>query len=1195
MMKIPLRPLTLRAASRIFPVAVAVLFLFATAFAQTDQGAVTGVVEDSSGAVIPNARVTVTNVDTGLALQAKSNQSGVFVVSPLKVGNYEVSATANGFQTVTRKNLHLDIQQRLNVTLALPPGSVSQTVTITSAAPLLQTQDAAVGQVISAKAINDTPLNGRNWVYIAQLTAGVAPPFGNTRGSGTGDFVANGQRAEQNNFILDGVDNNTNLVDFLNGSSYIMRPPPDALSEFSLQTSDFSAEFGHSAGAVLQANIKSGTNHIHGDVWEYLRNTNLDAIPWNAGANAKVPPYHQNQFGATLGFPIWKNKLFYFGDIEADRISISNPSLINVPTALMRQGDFSELLNGNLTGVGAPTMLYEPNSADPGQPMVCNGQQNVLCSGQINSVASKILSLYPAPNTNDGKTYNNYRVNLGNTDNTIQWDQRLDWNISAKDQSYVRYSYLHEIKTNGLPLGPVLDGSGYGGQYDTNLAMNFMGSETHIFNPSLTNEFRFGYNWGVFNFQQPNAFNPTLAQSLGLGPLPPGLKPGQYGLPQGYVNGTIQQWGSTGISRESQNVYQILDNVSKIWGNHSLKFGVSFQAVRFYYIYAPSDLGQYHWDGQFTGLPGVPNTGSAVADMLADQENYAAVSVSPNVNDAQWYDAAYAQDDWRVTPKLTLNLGVRYDFFQPYKENSGRQANFVVTGPLGIGTGSGILQFPKSQQSIDLGAPFLSALAKDNVSVEFVNNDRLVTGQKLNFSPRIGFAYTPLHNTALRGGFGIFYGGLQSEGNGNLGANFPYSNQANFYAPSCVQDNCPSLAAQGITLQAGLVPAIGPGLQTFVSYPGFHSIDPKVKTPYTMNYSLAVQQAISPNLAATVSYVGNMTRHLELYEAPNTAPGLWRPGTNTQPFNPFPDLGGIGQIHYGGVSTYNALQAKLEKRYSHGLSFLATYTWSHALDDASDAGGLFSAIGDRQPTLIPYIDEFTNSVFDVRNRFTINGNYELPFGRGRQFLSNSSRWVDEAVGGWSSSLTYAAQSGSPFTVSPNISTAAGGGARAYLVSDPFTGGGTPDPTNPSLTSCPAKVRTKTNYFNPCAFRNPLPGETISDATHPVGSVNPDGVPVLFQGPVRDTATAIRLLGGPQNNIYGPGYYQVNMSLFKSFTTIREQQLQFRADAFNVLNHPTLGTPNGSMNANGGLISGPKFFQNNTPDARFFQLSLKYTF
>jgi hypothetical protein len=1199
MAKPSLRPSIYRRFSLLFLAqSIAALMLLLTSAdssAQTDQGSITGVVQDSTGAVIPNAQVTATNIDTGLALEAKSNNSGVFVFSPLKIGNYTVSATSSGFRTVSRENLHLDIQQRLDVNLTLPAGAASETVNVDSAVPVLQTQDAAVGQVVSTKEINDTPLNGRNWVYIAQLTSGVAPPFGNTRGSGSGDFVANGQRAEQNNFILDGVDNNTNLVDFLNGSSYIMRPPPDALSEFSLQTSNFSAEFGHSAGAVLQANIKSGTNQIHGDVWEYFRNTNLDAINWNAGPGAVVPPYHQNQFGATLGLPIWKNKLFYFGDMEANRISISNPTLINVPSALERQGNFSELLNGDLNGVGKPVTLYEPNSFDRNQPLVCNGQQNVFCANQINSVAQNILNLYPAPNTGNGQLFNNYRVNVGNSDNTIQWDQRLDWNISSKDQSYVRYSYLHEIKTNGLPLGPVLDGSGYGGLYDTNLAMNFMGSETHIFAPTLTNELRFGYNWGVFNFQQPNANNPAANTSLGLGPQPSNLKPGQFGLPLGYVNGTIQQWGSVGISRESQNVYQIIDNVTKIWGNHSLKFGASFQAVRFFYIYAPADLGQYHWDGQFTS-DGDSNTGNAVADMLVDQQNYAQISVSPRVNDAQWYDAGYVQDDWKITRKLTLNLGVRYDYFQPYKENSGQQANFVVTGPLGIGTGSGVLQFPSSQRNIVLGAPFLTALAKDNVTVQFVDNDRLVTAQKTNFAPRVGLAYSPLEKTVVRAGFGIFYGGLQSNGNGNLGANFPWSNTAGFSAPTCVQNNCPSLAAQGITLQAGLLPATDGGqLQTFISQPGFHSTDPEIKPPYTMNFSLGVQQEISPNMSFTMTYVGNLTRHMELYAAPNTAPGLWRNNTNTNQYNPFPDLGGIGQEHFGGVSTYNSLQTKVEKRYSHGLTFLATYTWSHALDDASDAGGLFSAIGNRQPTLIPYIDELTNSVFDIRNRFTINGNYEIPVGKGRAFLGNSPRWLDEIAGGWSSSLTYAAQTGTPFSVSPNINTASGGGARAYPVRDPFAGGGSPDPTNPSLTSCPAQVKTKLNYFNPCAFRNPLPGEMISDDTHPVGSVNPDGVPVTFQAPVTDKATAIALLGGQQNNIYGPGYYQVNMSLFKTFPVWREQNLQFRADGFNVLNHPTLGTPSGSMNETGGLISGPKFFQNNTPDARFFQLALKYVF
>jgi hypothetical protein len=1172
--------------------AVAGFFLPFAANAQVDQGTIAGVVQDPSGAVVPKAKVTLTNSDTGLVLERSSNESGVYVFSPLKIGNYKVSATASGFQTTTRENVHLDAQQRLNIVLSLVPGAVTQTVTVTDAAPLLQTQTSGVGQVISAETINNTPLNGRNWVYIAQLTAGVAPPFGNTRGSGSGDFVANGQRAEQNNFILDGVDNNTNLVDFLNGSSYVMRPPPDALSEFSLQTSNFSAEFGHSAGGVMSASIKSGTNQIHGDVWEYLRNTNLDSIPWNA---LTTPPYHQNQFGGTLGFPILKNRLFYFGDLEANRISISSANTYTVPTALMRQGNFSELLNGNLNGQGAgqAITLYQPNSASKSAPLSCNGQQNVFCPNQIDPVAQNILNLYPSPNTNNGKTYSNFNENLHASDDIFQWDQRVDWNISSKDQFYARYSYLHEIKENGLPLGPVLDGSGYGGQSDTNLFENFMGSETHVFSSTITNEFRFGYNWGVSKFLQPNAFNPNIDASLNLGGVP-SLGPGKYGLPLGNFNNGNQltNWGSVGTNDESQNTYQILDNVTTIFGNHSLKLGVSIQSVRFAYQYAPASLGQYSYNGTYTGVPGASFTGYSVADFLANQMNQADVANAPNINDAQWYYGGYAQDDWKITPKLTLNLGVRYDYFQPYKENAGQQANFVVTGPLGIGTGSGVYELPNRAKNVPLSPAFLNVLAQNNVALQYVSNERLANAQKTNFAPRVGFAYQALPGTVIRSGFGIFYGGLMAEGNTNLGSNYPFFNQATFNPFSCTLNGpCPSIATPsdgtggssvvvnpGVTVESGVQPQINAGgIINAVSFPGFHASDVNIKTPYTVSYSMSVEQAITSNMAATISYVGNFSRHLSLYNSPNTTPGLLTPNTNTNPYNPFPTLGGIGSIHYGGVSTYNSLQAKLEKRYSNGLSFLATYTWSHALDDASDAAGNFSAIGTRNQALIPFIDEFTNSVFDVRNRFTINGNYELPFGKNKAFLNNS-RWEDEIVGGWSTSLTWAAQTGIPFSVSPNISTAAGGGARAILIGDPYRGGGTPNSTNPTIT-CPATVKNKTNWYNPCAFANPLPGDLIAPGQIVTGEAN-----------------AIAFLGGKSNNIYGPGYYQVNMSLFKTFPTWREQSLQFRADAFNLLNHPTLGNPSTTNDSSSaGNITGPKTFQSNTPDSRFFQLSLKYAF
>ncbi len=1142
------------------------------AMAQVDQGTITGVVQDGTGAVVPNASVKVTNIDTGLVLEGSTNGSGFYVFSPLKIGNYTVSATANGFQTTVQENIHLDAEQRLNIGMTLRAGAVTETVTVSDAPPLLDTQTSSVAQVISSETINNTPLNGRNFVYIAQLSAGVAPPFGNTRGAGTGDFVANGQRASQNNFILDGVDNNTNLVDFLNGSSYVVRPPPDALSEFSLQTSNFSAEFGHSAGAVLSASIKSGTNQIHGSAWEYVRNTSLDAQNWNA---LTIPPYHENQFGATLGFPILKNKLFYFGDIENNRIAYSNPGTYSVPTALMRQGNFSELLNTNLNGQSV--QLYQPNSGGgAANKLSCDGQNNVFCQSQIDPVAQAILKLYPMPNANGGKTFNNYIVNTSTHNNTIQWDQRLDWNISSGDQAYVRYSYMHQIAQNGLPLGDPLDGSAYGGQYDVNLAQNFVGSETHFFTPTLTNEFRFSFNAGRFSFLQPNA-NTNLAPTLGLGGIP--FTSNEGGLPLVAVYG-LSNWGSQGTSNESQNVYQILDNVSKTLGNHSLKVGVSFQAIRSFDRYAPSNLGNYYFTGLYTSDPAVSSaTGSGIADFLADQMNTGAISSAPNINDAHWYDSVYFQDDWKLNAKLTLNLGVRYDYYAPFKENSGSQENFLPNfNSLGIGTGSGTVIFPKKiENTVNLGSVYPGILAKDHIGIQYVGNERLTSAQLTNFAPRIGVAYQLDPQTVIRVGYGIFYGGLESNGGTNLGDNFPFRGQININPKSCSLGNCPS---NGITLESGMSAYLGNGILDAVNTPGFHAVDSQIKTPYTMNYNLSFQRQVTANLAATISYVGNASRHLGTYADPNAVRALFPAGTSTQQYQPFPDLGGIGTIRYGGVSTYNSLQAKAEKRVSHGLSFLATYTWARAMDDTGSAGGLSSGIGDRQRALIPVIDEFTSSVYDVRNRFTLNGNYLLPFGKGRTWL-NHSGWVDEVVGGWSSSLTWAAQSGTPFTVYADNTAAAGGSdtPRANVVRNPFSPGGSPDPSNPALTSadCPTTVRNRTNWYNPCAFANPLPGNTIT-------------------APVTDAATAIKYLGGKSNQIYGPGYYGVNMSIFKNFTTWREQYLQFRADGFNVLNHPTFGNPSTTNDtASAGNITGPKTFQNNTPDARFFQLSLKYEF
>ncbi len=614
------------------------------ALAQVDQGAINGVVKDTAGAVIPRATVTLINTDMNFVLRDKADARGEYSFSPIKIGHYMLSATAPKFATTTQENITVNIQDILNIPLTLRPGGVTENVTVTSAPPMLQSESASVGQVMTTQTINATPLNGRNWVYIAQLTAGVVPALasGGGIGGGAGGFSVNGQRNSQNNFLLDGVDNNSNEDTYQNGSTYNMRPPPDALAEFKLETSNYSAEFGHSSGAVLNASIKSGSNQIHGDLWEYVRNTDLDAADWNS-AGGVVPVYHENQFGATLGGPILKNKLFYFGDFEANRIAFAQPNAgLTVATASVRTGDLSEYFNTSINTVTEPVGTFYPNSggelpltatggafANPAAttpalcatvPQYCSWNSslaatapgtddahgtpttNVMTPGDVSvggltdTVAKELIGDYPHPNTNgwtaanygtpgSGMLRQNYTVNVPLHNDTFQWDQRLDWNASAKNQAYTRYSYTHTQSYTPPPLGPILDG---GGSTNYNLAQNFMASETHLFSPSLINEARFGYNWGISNIVQVSSGTPASVLVPGMGGVPfTNLAGPNGGLPYQFFGGL---YGSTASlspagswyepSIERQNVYQVLDNITKIRGSHSIKFGVQLESIR---------------------------------------------------------------------------------------------------------------------------------------------------------------------------------------------------------------------------------------------------------------------------------------------------------------------------------------------------------------------------------------------------------------------------------------------------------------------------------------------------------------------------------------------------------------------------------------------------------------------------------------
>jgi hypothetical protein len=1129
--------------------------------AQVDQGTITGVVTDSTGAVIPRASIDVLNAGTARRLHANTDSNGVYTLPPLPVGTYDVTASADGFASSSMRSIEVRVDQRLSVNLTLNVGSSSQSIQVSATdVPLLQTQDASVAQVLTTETINDTPLNGRNYTFIAQLTPGVAPATsGGSRGQATGDFDANGQRPEQNNYILDGIDNNSTAADLLNGTSYTIKPPPDALSEFRIQTISYDSQLGHSSGAVINAAIKTGTNSLHGDLWEYFRNDALNARQFNA---LSVPEYHQNQFGATIGGPILRNRLFFFGDVEANRIIDGNPVFATVPTTLMRTGNFSELLNPSLTGQQAVN-LYQPGSGGT-TPLACNGSANVFCPAQLSSVAQHILSLYPLPNTNNGLTYNNYTANLNTVDNTVQWDGKINWNLSDHDQAFTRVSYSNDRGNIPAPLGPVLDGSSFGGDNLASKVEQIVLSETHVFNPTLSNEFRVGESLMVIAHTQLNR-DINYAPQIGLGGIPFG--PNNGGLPSVSIGG-INGFGSPTFypALQHDNIFEIMDNVTKVFGNHSLRIGFAGERVRFSYEEIQAPRGTYSYTGLFTSFPGTSFTGYGVADFIADYQGSASLSQLDNVDHLHWYLAAYAQDDWTVTRKLVLNLGLRYDYYQPYQEIRDRQANMIVTG-LGLGAGSGTFLLPEKWSTLALAPNFYTLAQENNIAIQFTGNRGLSTSSKTELSPRLGIAYRMTDKFVLRTGFGMFYGGLENTG-GTLAQQYPFESTSSYISPTCTAGA--TCKTNGITLPVGFANLAGPGPQSPVSLPTLVGKQANYRDGYSEQWNLMAQYAVSAGVGVTVGYVGSVGRHGHLNPTLNWPAALAPPGVNTQPYTPFPLLGNVVYNLYEGVSSYNALQASLEKRFTSGLSFLASYTYSHSLDNGD------SGLGDttyRNVIMVPLSEEMANSDFDARQRVTFNGSYELPFGKGRQYL-NQSALTDVVIGGWSAALTFAAQSGSPISVAPNISTAAGGNAFAFKVGDPFKGGGQPNATNPGIT-CPAKVRNLTNWYNPCAFANPLPGNQIT------GTV---------------TSGAISYLGPSRFQTYGPGYNVTNVSLFKNFRTLREQRVQFRADAFNVFNTPAYGTPSAlSVNSSSGYITNARSLGAYTPDARFFQLALKYIF
>ena len=1182
--------------SRLLALFLIVLAFSSLSFAQKDTGSIVGTVKDQTGALVANAKVTVTDVERGPALTTTTNDAGEYVASPLRIGRYTVMVQHPGFKQAVSVPVNLDVQQRIAINVTLQVGQISEAVEVTGAAPLLETETSELGQVVDHKRVANLPLNGRNFAQLALLTAGTAPSEPGARDEGGFGFSANGARSLQNNFLLDGVDNNSNLPDLLNETNYVIQPSVEALEEFKVQTNAYSAEFGRGNGAIINATIKSGTNQFHGSVYEFLRNEKLDGKNFFDDPTLPIAPYKQNQFGFTFGGPIARNRTFFFVDYEGLRIRQAQTLTSFVPTQAQRGGDFSSQLdltspqsalapNGitmipALDCAGHPTFAGEifdtrQTQTDPaylsglcGVPFGgydgSGNPVNMIPQSQFDALAVAITKLYPLPNVN-GNGFN-FLSNPVRSETRNNFDVRVDQKYTDKDYGFFRFSYEDQPSVIPGPFDSTGgDGGGFFGGVEDNSYRSFATSWTHLFQPHLSNEFRLGYNRINSERSQIN-FDKSSQQLLGI-PFP-GIPdvPGNGGLPQ-LTFSDISQIGSPTFlpSHEIQNSYSLLYNLTWVRGAHSIKFGTEIRFEEFTIFQPAAPRGTLDFGQIFTDNPAsTGNSGSGFASFLVGLSDGGSINNLHNIDYHRPVYAFYAQDDWKLTDRLTLNLGLRYEVFTTVKERNNQQATFDLA--------TDSLVVPKG-----VNAQLTPTLA-GIIPVRANASPGLISPDLNNFAPRVGLAYRVTNKLVMRAGYGIFYGGSEAGpySNPSMGFNPPFFTIQNFNNPCgeaaanpAVQD-C-SLASAGIpTLSAGF-PAnalIDPNT------PLLFSLDPHLVTPYMQQWHLSTQYELPGNTVFEVTYAGS--RGLKQYIYLNGNQALPDPSPNPPPLDdrrPFKAIDGfIGWFKSGGQSNYNSLQLRAEKRFSRGLSFLASYTWAHALDIASNADLGAQNGGDFRDYRFPN-REYGNSDFDIRHRLSLSYLYELPIGHGKAFLGNATGALNYIAGGWQIGGITSFSRGNSFTIlDTNSFSNSDGQSRPDLVADPFKAGpvaANPDPNCQTTISqgglAADRTRVRTSWVNTCAFTDP-----------PFGSFG-------------DVS---------RNSVQGPGYQIWDFSLFKNFPISERTKLEFRAEFFNVFNHPNLqfakSGPQNSINTT--TFGTPEFgFLTAARDPRQIQFALKLSF
>ncbi len=938
--------------------------------AQVTSATFSGQVTDQTGAAILGATVKVTSKDTGIVTTRQTSSDGNYTVPLLKPGTYSIEVTAGGFAPVTKKDITLQVQQVDQEDFKLSVGGTQQQITVEGGAPLLNTETTDVGNVINQESTQQLPLNGRNFSQLGLLVPGTAPgPVGGIRTQGNGnetqragaEIVANGARGSFNLFMIDGLDDRDQSV----GTVKVF-PNLESIEEFKVQIGNYDAEFA-SGGAVVNVITRSGGNQIHGSVFEFLRNKDLNSRQF---FDASVPPFQQNQFGFALGGPIIKNKLFYFGDYQGLRIHIASTSILTEPTAALRTGNFSSY----------PATIYNPTTYNSATNSRLPFQGNQIPLTQLDPIAQNLLAILPLPNLPG--TSNNFRVNNLAAQNQDQYDVRSDYVLSEKDSMFARVT--HGTANITFPSTPVLingqinplafaQGSATAGSLRNNQAPSTQATvqEIHQFTPNISNQLALGYTRFALNvFPIDETYN--LASKLGL----QGANTG----PNSGAMASLSISGGSGFSASNmpevvpQNTWQATDTISYVRGAHSLRFGfsVDHNAFGFFQLGAPS--GSLSFTGTYTNNPASSaGTGAGYADFMLGLPVSSSKSLLgsgvPYLHYTEY--GSFVQDQWRISSKLTVNLGLRWDLFTPVSEKYNRLSDFFLN--------SGTF-----------------ALAGQNGT-----SSSILGTQKHDFSPRLGIAYHMTEKTVVRAAYGLFYFNEQGVGGSSrLFINYPF---APTFAVNC------SATAPCLSTSTG-IPAVfsSNNLPTAVYQP-----TPNL-SPNVQQYNLTVERQLAKSMVVRAAYVGAKGDHLNINLDENVAV----PGSGAVPARrPYPGFAQISAWEPRGPSTYNALQVSVEKRMSYGVSFLGAYTYGKSLDNG--AGGNSSTGESRINIQNPQNlrADYGLSNFDIRQRFTLSTVYQLPFGHGRQFLANSNRLLDAVAGGWQLSSILTLQGGMPFSAS----------------------------------------------------------------------------------------------------------------------------------------------------------------------------------